>query len=150
MTNEEHKALLAALPEPVREARAELPAHAQEVLNWPRDLYEYVSECALNSFRASLDLLTECCSEWEQEAEDLCEGRTWTSWREHTEILGEIVYQISVRETVREALEAYRETAQAELDAIAELPNVDGTEDEPRPTVAAIERDLDAIATILG
>lgn len=150
MTNEEHKALLAALPEPVREARAELPAHAEEVLNWPRDLHEYVSECALNSFRASLDLLTECCSEWEQEAEELCEGRAWSSWREYTETLGEIVYQISVRETVRESLEAYRETAQAELDAIAELPDVDGTEEEPRPTVTALERDLDAIATILG
>lgn len=150
MTNDEHKALLAALPEPVREARAELPAHAQEVLNWPRDLHEYAGECFLNSFRASLDLLTECCSEWEQEAEDLCKGRAWGSWRDHTENLGEIVYQISVRETVREALESYRETAQEALDAIAELADVDGTEDEPRPTVAALERDLDAIETILG
>ena len=145
MTNDEHKAHLAALPDTVREARAELPAHAHEVLNWPRDLQEYVSECALHSFRASLDLLTECCSEWEQEAEELCEGRTWDSWREYTETLGEIVYQISVRETVREALEAYRDAVQAELDAIAcrlRAPR--------KATVAALERDLDAIATILG
>ena len=143
MTNEEHKAHLAALPGPVREAREALPAHAEEVLNWPRDLHEYVSECALNSFRASLDLLTECCSEWEQEAEDLCEGRTWASWREYTETLGEIVYQISVRETVREALEAYREAVQ-DFDADS-LPD-----DTARTSIAALERDLDAIDTILG
>jgi hypothetical protein len=150
MTNDEHKAHLAALPEPVREAREELPAHAQEVLNWPRDLHEYASECALNDFRASLDLLIECSPEWESEAEELCEGREWSSWRDHTETMGEIVYQISVRETVSEALESYRETAREALAAIADMPDVDGTEDEPRPTVAALERDLAAIDTILS
>ena len=144
MTHDEYKAHLAALPEPVREAREGLPAHAQEVLNWPRDLHEYVSECALNSFRASLDLLTECCSDWEQEAEDLCEGRTWESWREYTEVLGEIVYQISVRETVREALEAYRDTLESFDDGH------EGDEAFYERHEAAVARDLDAIATILG
>ena len=150
MTNDEHKAHLAALPGPVREAREALPAHAEEVLNWPQALHEYVGECFLHSFRSSADLLLECCREWEQEAEDLCEGRAWKSWRDYTENLGEIVYQISIREIVREALEAYRETAQAELDAIPGLSDVGGTEGEPTPTVSALARDLDAIETILG
>lgn len=150
MTNEEHKAHLAALPEPVRETREELPAHAQEVLNWPRKLHEYVDGCFLHSFRASADLLLECCSEWEQEAEDLCDGRAWSSWRDYTENLGEIVYQISIRETVRAALESYRETVQEELDAIADGTDADGTDEEPRPTVAALQRDLGAIDTVLG
>ena len=146
MTHDEHTAHLAALPGPVREAREELPAHAEEILNWPRALHEYVGECFMYSFRASADLLLECCSEWEQEAEDLCEGRAWNSWRDYTENLGEIVHQISIRETVRAALESYRETAREAMDALGVL---DGADDEPRPTVAALERDLDAIETIL-
>lgn len=156
MTNEEHKAHLAALPEPVREAREALPLEAAELLDYPRELSDAAHEHADGSAEViyhyqAHKLLAECSraerGAAEEEAEDC--GVQPKTYDEFASALAYFVVRTRYVDEVREALEAYRETAQAELDAIAELPDVDGTEEEPRPTVAALERDLDAIATIL-
>lgn len=157
MTNEEHKAHLAALPEPVREAREALPLEAAELLDYPRDLNDAAHEHADGSAEViyhyqAHKLLAECSrserNAAEEEAEDC--GVQPKSYDEFASALAYFVVRTRYADEVREALESYRDTAQAELDAIAELHDVDGTEDEPRPTVAALERDLDAVETILG
>lgn len=157
MTNEEYKAHMSALPEPVREAREALPLEAAELLDYPRDLSDAAHEHADGSaeviyYYQAHKLLAECSrserSAAEEEAEDC--GVQPKSYDEFASALAYFVVRTRYVDEVREALESYREAAQAELDAIADLPDIDGTEGEPRPTVAALERDLDAIDTILG
>lgn len=157
MTNEEHKALLAALPETVREAREALPCEASELLDYPRDLGDAAHEHADGSAEViyhyqAHKLLAECSraerSAAEEEAEEC--GVQLESYDEFASALAYFVLRTRYVEEVREALESYRETVQAELDAIADLPDIDGTDEEPKPTVAALQRDLDAIDTILG
>lgn len=157
MTNDEHKTHLAALPDDIREARKALPVEALELLDYPRDLndaaHEHADGAAEVIYRYQAHkLLAECsrserCAA-EEEAEEC--GVQPKSYDEFASALAYFVVRTRYVDDVREALESYRDSVQAELDAIAELYDVDGTEDEPRPTVAALERDLDAIATILG
>jgi hypothetical protein len=157
MTNEEHKAHLAALPEPVREAREALPCEASELLDYPRDLNDAAHEHADGSAEViyhyqAHKLLAECSRSERAWAEESCDesGARPKSYDEYASLLAYYVVRQRYENEVREALEAYREAAQAELDAIADLPDVDGTDDEPRPTVAALQRDLGAIDTVLG
>lgn len=151
MTNEEHKAHLAALPEPVREARAALPCEASELLDYPRDLsdaaHEHAdgSECVIWYGRAH-KLLAECSrserAAAEEEAEDC--GVQPKSYDEYASALAYFVVRARYLDEVREALEAYRDT----LDGFD-----DGHEDDEafyERHEAAVARDLDAIATILG
>ncbi len=157
MTNDEHKAHLAALPEPGREAREALPVEASELLDHPRDLYDAAHEHADGSaeviyYYQAHKLLAECSRSERAWAEESCDesGARPKSYDEYASMLAYYVVRTRYENEVREALESYRDTAREALDAIAELPDVDGTEEEPRPTVAALERDLDAIDTILG
>lgn len=157
MTNDEHKAHLAALPEPVREARDALPVEASELLDYPRDLYDAAHEHADGAaeviyYYQAHRLLAECSRSERSAAEDEAEdcGIQPKTYDEFASALAYFVMRTRYVDAVRDALESYRETAQEELDAIADLPDADGTDDEPRPTMDALERDLEAIDTVLG
>lgn len=157
MTNEEHKALLAALPEPVRDAREALPIDASELLDYPRDLSDAAHEHADGSadviyYSRAHKLCAECSASELGQAEDDLEdmGTQPKSYNEFASALAYCIVRMRYTDEVRIALEVYRATVQEAIDAIADLTDVDGTEDDPHPTVAALERDLDAIDTILG
>lgn len=150
MTNEEHKAHLAALPEPVREAREALPVEAAELLDYPRDLNDAAHEHADGSAEViyhyqAHKLLAECSraerGAAEEEAEDC--GVQPKSYDEFASALAYFVVRTRYVDEVREALEAYREAVE-DFDADS-LPD-----DTARASIAALERDLNAIDTILG
>lgn len=152
MTNEEHKQLLAALPEPVREAREALPVEAAELLDYPRDLNDAAHEHAdgaaevIYHYQAH-KLLANCTSDErdaaEQEMEDT--GSPPETYDAMASLLAYFVVRARYVDEVREALEAYRETVQAEREALEANGAVD---DEP--PMEAIERDLSAIEAVLG
>ncbi len=157
MTNEQLRTHTAALPEPVREARAELPCEASELLDYPRDLDDAAHEHADGSAEViyhsrAHQLLAECSRSERNAAEEEAEecGVQPESYDGFASALAYFVVRARYFDDVRAALEAYRETVREALDETADLPDIDGTEDEPLPTAAALERDLDAIATILG
>jgi hypothetical protein len=157
MTNDEHKAHLAALPGPVRDAREALPCDASELLDYQRDMSDAAHEHAGGAaeviyYYQAHRLLAECSRSERGAAEDEAEdcGVQPKTYDEFASALAYFVVRTRYVDAVREALESYREMAQAELDAIEDLPDIDGTEGEPRPTVAALQRDLGAIDTVLG
>jgi hypothetical protein len=150
MTNEEHKALLAALPEPVREARAALPLEAAELLDYPRDLNDAAHEHADGAaeviyYYQAHKLLAECSRSERGAAEEEAEecGVQPKSYDEYASSLAYFVVRTRYVDDVREALEAYREAVE-DFDA-GSLPD-----DTARASIAALERDLDAIDTVLG
>lgn len=149
MTNEEHKAHMQALPEPVREAREALPCEASELLDYPRDLNDAAHEHADGAaeviyYYQAHKLLAECSrserSAAEEEAEEC--GVQPKSYDEFASALAYFVVRTRYVDEVREALEAYRE-------ALKDFDADSLSDDAARPTIAALERDLDAIATIL-
>lgn len=148
----DHNAHLAALPEPVREARAALPCEASELLDYPRDLNDAAHEHADGAaeviyYYQAHKLLAECSrserNAAEEEAEDC--GVQPKSYDEFASALAYFVVRTRYVDEVREALEAYREAVQAEREAL----EANGAVDDD-PPMEAIERDLDAIDTILG
>lgn len=154
MTNEEHKAHLAALPEPVREAREALPCDASELLDYPRDLNDAAHEHADGSAEViyhyqAHKLLAECSrserAAAEEEAEDC--GVQPKTYDEFASALAYFVVRTRYVDEVREALEAYRETLTEAWEAATE--ELDDTEEGP-PAVRAMDRDAEALATILG
>ena len=143
MTNDEHKAHLADLPESVREAREALPCEAFELLDYPRDLSDAAHEYADGSaeviyYYQAHKVLSECSrserSAAEEEAEDC--GVQPKTYDEFASALAYFVVRTRYVDTVREALEGYRETM---IDTIA-------YEDA---AMIALGRDLSAIETIL-
>jgi hypothetical protein len=154
MTNEEHKALLAALPEPVREARAALPIEAAELLDYPRDLNDAAHEHADGSadviyYSRAHRLCAECSASELADAEDDLEdmGTQPKTYNEFASALAYCIVRTRYADEVREALESYREALmEAWEEATKEL---DDTEDGP-PAVRAMDRDVEALETILG
>lgn len=154
MTNDEHQAHLAALPESVREAREALPTEAAELLDYPRDLSDAAHEHADGSAEViyhyqAHKLLAECSRSERSAAEEEAEGCGWApkSYDEFASTLAYFVVRTRYADEVRETLESYRETlTEAWEAATAEL---DDTEEGP-PTVRAMDRDVEALATILG
>ena len=151
MTNEEHRTHLEALPEPVREARAELPLEAAELLDYPRDLIDAAHEHADGSaaviyYYQAHKLLAECSrserNAAEEEAEDC--GVQPKSYDEFASALAYFVVRTRYVDEVREALETYREALESFDDGH------EGDEAFYERHEAAVARDLDAIATILG
>lgn len=154
MTNDEHQAHLAALPDDIREAREALPIEAAELLDYPRDLNDAAHEHADGSaeviyhYRAH-KLLSECSRSERNAAEEEAEecGVQPKSYDEFASALAYFVVRTRYVDEVREALEAYRDTlTEAWEAATAEL---DDTEEGP-PAVRAMDRDVEALATILG
>ncbi len=154
MTNDEHKALPAALPDDIRDAREALPIEALELLDYPRDLNDAAHEHADGSaeviyYYQAHKLLAECsrserCAA-EEEAEEC--GVQPKSYDEFASTLAYFVVRTRYVDEVREALEADRDTlTEAWEAATAEL---DDTEEGP-PAVRAMDRDVEALATILG
>lgn len=150
MTTEGHKAHLAALPEPVREAREALPIEASELLDYPRDLSDSAHEHADGAaeviyYYQAHKLLSECSrperGAAEEEAEDC--GVQPKSYDEFASAIAYFVIRTRYVDAVREALEGYRETIEdlhAEPDTIA----------YEAASMIALGRDLHAIETILG
>lgn len=147
----DHKAHLAALPEPVREAREALPCEASELLDYPRDLNDAAHEHADGSaeviyYYQAHKLLAECSraerSAAEEEAEEC--GMQPKSYDEFASALAYFVVRTRYVDEVREALEAYRDTLESFDDGH------EGNEAFYERHEAAVARDLDAIDTILG
>lgn len=151
MTNEEHKAHLAALPEPVREAREALPCEASELLDYPRDLGAAAHERADGAaeviyYYQAHKLLAECSRSERGAAEEEAEecGVQPKSYDEFASALAYFVVRTRYVDEVREALETYRDTLESFDDGH------EGEEAFYERHEAAVARDLDAIATILG
>lgn len=144
MTNDEHKAHLAALPEPVREAREALPVEASELLDYSRDLHDAAHEHADGAaeviyYHQAHRLLAECSRSErfgaEEEAEEC--GIQPKTYDEYASALAYFVVRTRYVDAVREALEGYRETM---LETIV----------HENAEMIALGRDLSAIETILG
>lgn len=147
----DHKALLAALPESVREAREALPLEAAELLDYPRDLNDAAHEHADGSAEViyhyqAHKLLAECSRSERNAAEEEAEecGVQPKSYDEFASALAYFVVRTRYVDEVREALEAYRDTLESFDDGH------EGDEAFYAQHEAAVARDLDAIATILG
>jgi len=148
MTNDEHKAHLEALPEPVREARAALPLEAAELLDYPRDLSDAAHEHAdghqdtIYTYRAHRLCLDGCTSaelaDAEEEAED-CGALNGKGYHEMASVLAYFILRRRYEDSVREELETYRE-----------LLTDRQADDWPEDTADAIESELDAVDKILG
>ena len=151
MTNEELRTHLAALPEPVREAREALPCDASELLDYPRDLSDAAHEHADGSAEViyhyqAHKLLAECSSSERAAAEEEAEecGVQPKSYDEFASALAYFVIRTRYVDEVRETLESYRDTLESFDDGH------EGDEAFYERHEAAVARDLDAIATILG
>lgn len=154
MTNEEHLTHLAALPESVREAREALPLEASELLDYPRDLSDAAHEHADGSAEViyhyqAHKLLAECSRSERAAAEEEAGecGVRPKSYDEFASALAYFVVRTRYVDEVREALEAYRETLTEAWAAATE--ELDDTAEGP-PAVRAMDRDVEALATILG
>lgn len=147
----DHNAHLAALPGSVRGAREELPTEAAELLDYPRDLSDAAHEHADGAaeviyYYQAHKLLAGCSraerSAAEEEAEEC--GVQPKSYDEFASALAYFVVRTRYVDEVREALETYRATLESFDDGH------EGDEAFYERHEAAVARDLDAIATILG